>query len=591
MSGNDPINGDSENVQVETVQKENIHEGTGMQIPDEIADLLHDIRPDAPTGENPESSDDQDTMVAYMTVETEMSKLGDNDYGLCVKNIQQLLREKSKHLRLAVWLLIAWYRTENVNGFKKGLLLILELLRKYKDSLHPENAKQRSKIIQSLASEGRIKTMEKTGLTSDNAGEFEEIGLIFAQLVDETQKQFADNPPKLTALEQIIRSKQAEAQKMKESPQKQQEEASSQRRSESAPDRKPAARQSTASAPAATTSPTAGAVQTTPTALTIQRENDAVVVLKRSLLFYFEDHTNGTANRKVPADASIYAMSRILRWSKLIMPPNKNNVTQIEPPNQLKQAFIDKLVGGKDYNALIPEIEINFINRDEFLYWLDAQRYVIEALENRGSDTADAAAEIKIQLSRLLNRMPDLPKLMFADNKTPFASSETRDWIGEEVQGVFGGGKQQEKILPPIFGEEYEDINTKYEAISAELPANFDSNVKELQKMIAADSRPKGKFLRMLSLANYCHAAKQYKVAAVLFNELIELIDTYNIRDWERALCVSVWQSMYLNNDKLLKSDLPKEHIDELEKKQSELFDLIGKYDCLRALKITNQLQ
>lgn len=580
---------EQETVDVEKKQEETKQEEAGIAIPDDVAVLLEDIHPDAPAGENPEESEDQDTMVAFMTLETEMSKLGGNDYSLCIKHATGLLQDKTKHLRVAVWLMIAWYRTEDLAGFKKGLLLILELLKKYKEALHPKKAPQQAKIIQSLASEGRIKTIEKTNVDSDNAQLFEDIGSVFTQLVDEAHEQYADKPPKLTSLEKIIQEKQAEAKKAKGPSKKSQTDQSAQKKTAPAPDHKPAPQQP---APAAASSaPSQPSDVSAPSPLHIAREKDAAIALKRSLLFYFEESANGSVNRKIPSDASIYGMSRVFRWGKLGAPPNKGNVTQITAPNQPKQAYIDKLVSNKDYNTLIPEIEVNFLGKDEFVYWLDAQRFVVQALENRGDDTAEAAMEIKIQLARLINRIPDLPKHKFQDKKTPFANSETVQWLEDEVQGVLGGGKQQDKILPPVFGEEYEEINRKYEAIAAELPANFEANVKELQDTIAADTRPKGKFLRMLSLANYCHVAKQYKIAAVLFNELNDLIDRYHIREWEQALCVSVWQSMFLNNQKLLKGELPKELTAEIEKKQEELFEVIGKYDCVRALKITNHIQ
>jgi type VI secretion system protein VasJ len=568
---------------------EDTHESS-IVIPVDVMNLLNDISVTAPAGENPETAADQDTVVLYMTLETEMSKLSNNDYALCVSSARELLLKKSKHIRVAVWLLIAWFRTESVEGFRKGLLVILELLKKYGDALIPEKPAQRSKIIQSIAAEGRLKLIQKIEVNSGNADRFEEIGKIFQMLVDECNKQFEEKPPRLTSFAKIIEGKTAEAQKLKEKGLK-----SEQKRE--IPDRPALRSEAAQQAPSRESVPVPAVRQpgATPpgTLQAITHEKDAVLAMKRALLFYFEGAEDGSDGRKIPDDPSIFGMSRLLRWGKITaLPPHKENVTQLEPPNQPKQAFIEKLVRSRDFDTMIPEIEIQFLNKDEFLFWLDAQRYVVQALEERGGGAAlEAAEEVKIQLARLLGRHSDLPTLLFRDKKTPFANPDTLNWIDQEIRTLIGGGTKQDTILPPIFGEEYEDINKTYESMCGELPANFEKNARAIQNAVEGDIRPKGRFLRMLSLANFCYAAKKYDIASILFNDLLEKIRDYSIAEWEQALCVAVWQSAYLNNLKMMKTDMPNQRIEMIEEQQGELYDLIGRYDCIRALKLTNQKQ
>jgi len=562
----------------DTEEKE---ETKGIAVPDEVAELLDDISSSLPAGENPESTEDQELMVAYMNLETEISKLSDNDYEQCVQSAIELLREKSKHLRIAVWLLIAWYRTEQLTGLRNGLLLILELIKKYKDNLYPEKLKQRSKIIQSLATDSRLKTIQKAEVTDSNAALIKEIGKIYSELTEVCNEQFAETPPKLTQLSSIVDSKVKETERKSEKPTKKTD------RKKPPIDQQEKREEPSRSEESSSRTTTSAGKQAPGNTFQLRNEKDAVNALKRTLTFFFEDGTNGKGT--IPSDASIYAMSRLLRWGKVSMIPNKNNITQIAGPNQYKQEHIIKLVNNRDSNKLIPEIETNFLNNDEFLYWLDAQRYVIEALEARGGETIKAAEEIKIQLSRLLQRIPSLSDMKFSNKKTPFATPETKSWLEDEVKGAFGGGQKSGPILPPVFGEEYESINEEYKRACDELPENFEENTKKIQESISGDPRPKGQFLRLLSLANYCNAAKQYKLASVLLNDLVDRIHAYNIIDWEQALCVSVWQSLYLNNQKLMNTELPQERLDELGKQQDELFHLIGKYDSVRAMKLTNQ--
>jgi len=109
-----------------------------------------------------------------------------------------------------------------------------------------------------------------------------------------------------------------------------------------------------------------------------------------------------------------------------------------------------------------------------------------------------------------------------------------------------------------------------------------------MQDAIAGDVRVKGRFLRLINLANFCYIAKQYSIARVHFNKLIENIKELNIIEWERSLCVSVWRSTYLNNQKILSTEPDHPQKSLIEQQQIELFDKIGNYDSVLALNLIN---
>jgi type VI secretion system ImpA/VasJ family protein len=553
------------------------------EIPSEVADLLEDISSSSPTGEDVENSSDQDVMVVYMNLETEISKYSDNDYEQCMHWARQILQEHSKHLRVAVWFFISWFRKETLTGFTNGLILITELLKRYGEKLFPENVKQKSKIIQMINNDTRIKIIEKIECNLENAQIFIEIGQIYAEFQALCEKLFTEVPPKLTQITEIIEEKIDSAKSMsKPSPAAATEEEGLKKITPDGPPDQKEVRPATVQ-PKPTTAASAADLP-----LGLVSEKDAKILLKKAITFYFQEESGEERKRKVPDNPAIYGLSRIYRWGKLNLPPNTANVTQIEAPNQPKQNLITKLIDSKDFDTLIPEIEVNFLNREDFLYWLDAQYHVVQALEQKGGIAVESAMEIKIQLARLLKRLPALPKLVFKDKKTPFAKKETVNWIEDDVKNAFGDNKPQEKVLPPIMGEQYDDINKTYQKVCEELPENFEKNVKEMQSAIAGDTRPKGKFLRLLNLANYCYVAKKYSISKVLFSELMDKIDEYKIIEWEKALCVAVWQSTYMNNVKLLDSDLKSSQKEEIEKQQAQLFDRIGKYDSVLALSLSD---
>ncbi len=83
--------------------------------------------------------------------------------------------------------------------------------------------------------------------------------------------------------------------------------------------------------------------------------------------------------------------------------------------------------------------------------------------------------------------------------------------------------------MPPIIGEDYDQINKDYETACEELPKNFEENLKTMQQSIEGESRKKGRFLRLLNLANYCYLAKKYPLAQPFFGQLMQLIEQYHI--------------------------------------------------------------
>ncbi len=109
-----------------------------------------------------------------------------------------------------------------------------------------------------------------------------------------------------------------------------------------------------------------------------------------------------------------------------------------------------------------------------------------------------------------------------------------------------------------------------------------------MKQSIEGESRKKGRFLRLLNLANYCYLAKKYLLAQPFFGQLMQLIEEYHISEWETALCVDVWQSNFLNNNKLLDGEKDKQKRSVIEQEQKALVDKIVKYDAVLALTLEN---
>jgi len=119
-----------------------------IQIHKEIAELLKPISSKNPTGEDISKSEDPVANAAFTDLEMEISKIGEINYQKTIKMASDILLKQSKHIRVAAWLCLSWFKLEGAGGLKKGLQLILELLRTFSDKLFPEKTAHRSKAVQ-----------------------------------------------------------------------------------------------------------------------------------------------------------------------------------------------------------------------------------------------------------------------------------------------------------------------------------------------------------------------------------------------------------------------------------------------------------
>jgi type VI secretion system protein VasJ len=536
-----------------------------------VTEYLEPIPGDSPTGSDAANTEE------YFKLNMEIQKTVP-DYKKCIEYSGIVLKEKSKDIKVAVWLSFALFRTEKIRGLKDGLSIILHLLKKYEKNLFPANEVHRSKALQFLNTSRVFKLVEGEAVTRTNADDVLEINRIVAELITVCEKQFTSNMPVINAFINAVKTHAETAQELKTPKQ-------TEVPAETKKDNRPVSEK--AVTPAGQVIEQTKYVQSEE--LKLSSDKDAILQLKKLLMYFFEEQADGVKKEKIPEFYVVFGLSRQLQWGRIFRPPDTDRVTQIEAPNQIIQGKIKEWFAASSWDKLIPRIELNFLKGEsEFQYWLDAQRYVVKALEKLGGNYSSAAEEIKINLSRLLSRIPDLTKLKFKDKLTPFADNDTIKWINDEVMSASAGtqAKVSDALLPPILGEEYDSLNNEYEEACKRLPKNFEETITKMQADIHTDTRIKGKFLRRLNLASYCYQAKEYSLAKVNISELNKLIDEYNLSEWEPALCTAVWQTDYLINTKI---NFSKDQILIHEKEQKELFSKIAKYNGVLALKLTKK--
>ena len=543
-------------------------------IPDIVKELLEPITSDSPAGQAVKDSE------FYFKLNSETKK-PIPDYKNWIEWATEILKLENKNLRVAVWLCYAWYRTENMKGLYNGLILTLKFLQTYGDKLFPEEIDVRSRALLFFNTKLAL-FLNKEKVDAGNARTVKDIAMVFQRIITESEHQFPDNIPNLIKIRQVIEtfSKEAEEFLQKEG------NVSSKEAKKEIP--KTGSRENRFTNKTQTETTKTGNTESIHT-FNLTSSNAAVISLKAVLKYFFREGKDKEPVYKIPVEGYIYGISRVLRWSHVRgAPPDQDKKTQIEGPNKIRKDVLINFFNSKNWNTLIPEIEIDFLEQDGFIYWFDAQRFVVQALEQKGGDYSEAATGIKLHLALLINRVPGLLKLKYKDGETAFANKETLAWLEDEVKNLIGGSTADE-ILPPIMGEDYDPISKAYEAACTELPENFDNNAQAMQQAIEGDTRRKGRFLRKLNLANYCFQARQYALAKILLTQLIQKFERYQLIEWEPALCIAVWQSLFLTNIKLVEFEEDTNKKNNIEQQQEELFKKIGNFDCVLALKLLNR--
>lgn len=546
-------------------------------IPDSLMELLEPVSSDSPTGR------DAATEESYFKLEMEIGK-ANPDYAICADLASQILKEKCKDLRVASWLCFAWFRMEKMAGLRNGILLLTGLLKKYGPGLFPANPLHRKKALQYMNSSRLIKLIDAEKISRENAPLVQEIVQNFEAFVSEAKNQYPENVPEFKDFFKLLGTLKETAQDVlaKGSPQAKPvpgrgpEKQPPPLTRTAAGEDKAAAMEEAAKKPVA---PTGASARD----LVLGSEKDALIAIKKALRYMFQEEKDETKR----CDPYLFALSRAFVWGRMALPPEENSVTQVGSPEPAIQNKFQEWFANREWDKLIQAIESNFLDEETgFKFWLRGQKHLCLALDQKGGRAAAAADEIRSQLSKLLERFPDLCRLKF-NNQTPFADEEASRWIEAEIMPR--SKKTQEAILlPPILGEDYEPLNKDYEKACSELPKNFEKNLRAFQQSIAGETRRKGRFLCLLNLANFCLAAKQYALAKIHLDRLSEQIEAYQLVEWEPALCLAVWQSSFLVNQKLLQAKPDSEQQASLEKQQKILFVKIGNYDGALALKLAN---
>ncbi len=241
--------------------------------------------------------------------------------------------------------------------------------------------------------------------------------------------------------------------------------------------------------------------------------------------------------REKPQSPLPYRLIRFAQWADAAAwqanPPPQADLSA--PATELRTKM-QQLHSQSQWKDLLDECEATMatpIGR----FWLDIQRYAIDALEHLGAGYAACQDAIRQELRTLVTAFPELPELFLSDF-TAVASRETQAWITTDV-------------LAPAAGSGQATIEEPAQDVWVEALARAKGGQKmQALEMLRAEAlkAPSGReaFNWRLRLAELCVSERLPQLAVPILEDLAKEIDRFRLEQWEpRELSARVFAALY----------------------------------------------
>lgn len=511
------------------------------------------VRADSPCGDDVTYDDDYQRMKEMVDG---LSSAGSDevDFSVLVDAGRTLLTTRSKDIRAAVFLAFGLERTRGAAGLAEGLAVVDALLQTHWDCMYPPRSRMagRQNALQALSD--RLKEwIAGVSYAPDARPHLEAAQASLKSLQQFTLDTMEDRAPALSGLGQAIQEA------LRRLPSAAGEAAAP---AGTAPggQRAPSPPDGTARAAAAPAS-AAGAFET---------QNDAIRAVERAAEFLRGND---------PAGPLAYVLLRDLRWSRLAeAPPNESGKTLIPPPPRPRLEAMENLAAAANHQVLLGAAEDLFA---EFPLALDAQRYVVFAMEGLGAPMQRARSAVLAAVAVLLRRVEALPDLAFNDG-TPLADDATRGWIETRVRPMFGSSEQS----APASRGGASPLDDVFAAAREELAGgDLKRALAAMQQGAEKDDGARERFRRRLLGARLCMTARQFALARPMLDGLDAEIERFGLTEWEPALALETWTNLHRCLQEIARAAAGPEQ-PALKQQVDRAFDKICRLDASHALSI-----
>jgi type VI secretion system protein ImpA len=247
--------------------------------------------------------------------------------------------------------------------------------------------------------------------------------------------------------------------------------------------------------------------------------------------------------QKDPYNIEPFLMLRGLRWGELRYNGEQIDERMLESPSSEIRIELARLNKEQKWEELVEAGE-QAMALPCGRGWLDLQRYVVNALAERGNWFSEVAKAIRTELRGLLTDLPKLLDLSLADG-TPVANPETKDWIRAEVMAgnvvvqstavetvaVISPGIAE--ALPPKLEDETRADDVFENALQFARSGQFTHAVQAVSDQLARERSGRGRFQRRMQLAHLFMTYGRPQIAQPILNDLAGELDRRNLEEWE----------------------------------------------------------
>lgn len=247
--------------------------------------------------------------------------------------------------------------------------------------------------------------------------------------------------------------------------------------------------------------------------------------------------------QKDPYNVEPFLILRGLRWGELRYNGEQIDERMLEAPSAETRIELARLNKEQKWEGLVEAGE-QAMALPCGRGWLDLQRYVVNALAERGNWFSEVAKAIRTELRGLLVDLPKLLDLSLADG-TPVANPETKDWIRADVMAgtvvVQSTAVETVAVIPPGIAEtlppKLEDetrVDDVFEnALQFARSGQFTHAVQAVSDQLARERSGRGRFQRRMQLAHLFMTYGRPQIAQPILNDLAGELDRRNLEEWE----------------------------------------------------------
>ncbi|MCK7240223.1 type VI secretion system protein TssA [Enterobacter kobei] len=447
------------------------------------------VSDDNPVGDDPGYDD------YFQQMREEVGKLSGMDAELICQLAEKLLTTTTKDLRIATYYAWARLHRDGEAGLADGLELLVALMQRYGEQLHPQRERSRKAALEWLGSSrmldslslypevikteaertaGALWLLEQSSAPTDEV-ERPQYGALYGALESRLQKS--------GGMEAVVP-------------------------------------QNVSGSHHAT--PSSGSVP----ALIGITSGQELLSQARILADYLRSQPDGWL--------AAHRLIKNLRHDTLhqLPPLSADGKTRIEPPKADQRAQLKRLYLQQSWRELMEEAD-SLLSRGANHLWLDVQCYLHQALVKSGLEAE--AALIQSDLKGVLVRLPGLETLAFNDG-TPFADEVTLNWIQQQVTDDPSGWQENH----PATASAGDDIlQLEPEALTLADSQGTEAALAWLQNRPGMTTSRERWLLRLL-MARIAEQTGKNELALHLLAELDIHSTTLTLAQWEPELLFEV---------------------------------------------------